>query len=64
MKCKSSICGILDVFLENSLKTTGVSHGVVLSKSKSEVLVEVRPSASFVIYICFSSLKEPLGELS
>lgn len=64
MKCKSSICEILDIFLENSLKTTGVSHGFVLNKSKSEVLVEIHPSPSFVICICFTSLKELLGELS
>lgn len=75
MKFESSICRIFDVFLENSLNTTGVNHNVGLSRSHSEVLAEIQPFASFVACVHFIkskrgkrafpfSLMELLGELS
>ena len=74
MKSESSICRIFEVFMENSLKTTGVSHNVGPSRSKSEVLAEIQPFGSFVACVCFIkcrngkhafpfSLMKPLGEL-
>lgn len=36
----SSICGIFEVFLQNSLKTPGAGHSVALSRRKSGVPVE------------------------
>lgn len=57
MKFESSICRIFEVFLENSLKTTGVNHNVAPSRSKSEVLAEIQPFGSFVACICFIKCK-------
>lgn len=73
MKFQSSLGGILEIFLKNSLKTTDVSHSA--EPCQSEVLDEIQPFAGFVTHVCFikykngknacpSSPMELLGELT
>lgn len=49
MKFEASICGIFEVFSQNSSKATGWSKAqCCLSRSKSQLLLETHPFASFV----------------